>query len=539
MVDNKVDKKPKKSWIKLVLFTLFAILISGVVLGWMLFGQFAVFFYWNDQLNKALIVSKNDSERGRKQIEAVFAEAAKAKVSPDILMRMHRVYGMDLYSQDEIARADEEIEKAIALGTPEPPTNLAVADQLTHAWQDRGTERHYHWLHDPKAPDGAKDQEMSVKVAETAFGPDHEQTIFKASGLAKIYADIGRHAEADKLIDRCVKAADTKPSARATGWYVYAMLSHIRAVEHRYKEAIDAYLKSRELTENEQDSGRVWSEMLSGFRLHPDQENALVKQTHTLLNKGNYAELDRLAEKYSKEKTENWDGKWPLDHMTHMLEYGEGVNDTWYDQRKLDLTAWLAKNPKSAVARSSLANLQIYRAWEIREDDEDGTKFDNLMNEAKKTLAAAPGIENKCPHAYIPLLRLTYIGQNKQETMKINATAVKRWPTYFSIDYWTSRLLGPNVMGEEGDQQNYVNKRADTTGGVQGDKLYARFAWRYYDYGERSKVFGKRRHMDWNRIKRGFNQIFKEYPDEVEARLAFFQLALAGNHDDDAKNIDW
>ncbi len=538
MTADSAATKPRKSWLKLVLFTFLCLIVASAVTGWLLFGHYAVLFYWNGELDKALVVAKIDSEQGRVRVEQVFNDAIKAKVAPDILMRMYRVYGMSLYMQDEIARADEQIDKAIALGTPEPPTNYAVADQLTHAWQDRATERHYHWLTDPKGPDGVKDQEMSVKVAEAAFGPDHEQTIFKTTGLAKLYADTGRHAEADKLIDQCVKSVETKKSARVAAWYVYAILAHIRAVEHRYKEAVAAYFKTREVAANEDDSNRGWNEMLSGLRLHKNLENPLLKQTRVLLNKGNYTELDRLAEKYIKEKTAYWDGFWALDYLTTPLEFGQNVNDIWYNQLKLDLNTWLAKNPNSTLARTSLANLHIYRAWAVRDYDEDGSKFNNLMNEAKKTLAASPGIQDKSPHAYVPMLRLTYL-DNKDEALKVNASAVKRWPTFFSIDNWSSRLLSANLLGTQGDQQNYINKRADTTGGAQGDKLYARFAWRFFENGESKKVFGNKRHMDWNRIKRGFKQIFKEYPDEVEARIAYLRLCFTGDHEDDARNIEW
>ncbi len=539
MTADSATPKPKKSWLKLVLFSLLCLAVSSLVVGWMLFGHYAVLYYWNGELNKALLVAKSDSELGKTQIDKVFNDAIKAKVAPDILMRMYRVYGMSLYMQGEIARADEQIDKCIALGANEPPSNAAVADQLTHAWQDRATERHYHWLTDPKIPDGSKDQEMSVKVAETAFGPDHEQTIFKAAGLAKFYADIGRHADADKLIERCVKAAETKPSAQITAWYVYAMLAHIRAVQHKYKDAIGAYLKSRELAGTEEDSERGWSEMISGFRLHKGPENPLYKQSIALLNKGKYAELDRLADKFIKAKTEEWDGRWLLYYVTRVLEYGEEVNDIWYNQRKLDLNSWLVQNPKSTVARSALASLHVYRAWRVRENDVDGSRFKKLMNEAKKTLAVSPGIEDRDPHAYEPMLRLTYLGQDKRESLKVSEKGLKRWPTYFPIDKWTTRLLHTGLLGAKGDQENYINKRADTIGGAQGDKFYARFAWRFFDNGEHSKVFGRTRHMDWNRIKRGFKQLFKEYPDEAEARIAFLQLALTGNHEEDVRNTDW
>lgn len=521
----------------MVVFAFLCITVASAVVGWLLFGHYAILFYWNGELNKALALMQSDSAQGRAQVEKVFNDAIQAKVAPDILMRMYRVYGMALYQRDELDRADEQVDKAIKLGANDP-TSPAIADQLCHAWQDRATERHYHWLKDPKVPDGAKDQEMSAKVAEAAFGPDHEQTIYKVSGLAKIYADVGRFADADKIIDRCIKSVTTKESSRQCAWYVYAMAAHVRAVEHRYKDAVTAYLKVRQVAGNESDSERGWSEFYSGMRLHQADRNPLLKQARVLLNKGKYAELDQLAEKLIKDKTAYWDGYWALAFLITPLEFGSGVDDIWFNQLKLDLNTWLAKNPKSSLARSALANLHIFRAWEIQENEENESKLSALFDQAKKILAVDPSIGDKTPTAWVPLIRLTYLTHDKNETLKVNANAIKRWPNYFGIDTWTLRLLRPGVMGAEGDQQRYINKRAASMGGAQGDVLYARCAWYFYEGDQAYKVFGEKP-MDWERIKRGFRQIFKDYPKESAARLAFIQLALNGDHDDDAVNMEW
>lgn len=538
---NSDQNKPKRSWLKLVGFTFVALIFSSVVLGWVFFGQYVVLFQWNDKLNKALEIAKSDSEKGRESVEQVLRDAANAHVAPDTMMGMHRSYANFLYLQDEVTRADEQIDKAIKLGEGEPPTNLGVADQLTHAWQDRATQHHFYWVTDPTKPDGAKDQEMSVKVAEAAFGPDHEQTIYKTAGLAKIYADIGRTADGDELIDRCVNAVETKDSARQCAWFVYAILAHNRAVEHKYKEALAAYFKGRGVSNDQQQSDRCWNEYIAGLRLHKDTENPLSKQTLALLSKGDFAELDRLGDKFLKEKTVYWDGYGPLETMMSSLELGPNLSDSEFNQMKLDLKTWLSKNPKSLIARSALATLHIDKAWSVHGDsgEEAGSKFVDFMNDAKNILAASPGIEDKCPAACVPMLRLTYLTQDKKELLRVNANVTKRWPDYFSIQKWTVRLLSSYLMGDEGDNVNYSTKRSDTIGGAQGDKLFARFAWFYYNNGGVERVFNAENPMDWDRIKRGFKQLFKEYPDEVEARIAFLTLALGGNHPDDARNMEW
>ena len=535
MTTDSTPTKPKKSWLKLVLFTFLCLSLAGGVVGWMLFGHYAVLFYWNGELNKALIVAKNNSEVGRTRVEQVFNDAIKAKVAPDILMRMYRVYGMSLYQQEEIARADEQIDKAIALGEKEPPTNYAVADQLTHAWQDRATERHYHWKQDPKKPDGVKDQEMSVKVAEAAFGPDHEQTVFKASGLAMMYADVGRYADADKLIDRCIKSAETKDSAKQTAWFCYAMLAHIRAVEHRYQEAIAAYFKNREVSANDDDRERGWDELLSGLRFRKENDSLNnVFKARKLLNKGNFAELDRLGEEYIAKKSHYWNGYWIIDDHMFGLDNGEKVDDIEFNQLKLDLTTYLKKRPNSVVARSGLANLYLYRYVALDDGDPRQTQ---MLNESRKIFASTPDLANKIPYGYVTLVRIANMEGNKSKVQEVAKRANLRWPTYFSSDVWAAKFSGAYWLGKPGEQKAYITKRCDTVGGAEGDKLYARFAWHYFYHSSGDQPYHGDGQFKWDRIKRGFKQIFKEYPDDVEARIAFMQLALDRDDEDAARNV--
>lgn len=535
MTTSSASQKPKKSWLKLVFFSAACLFLCFLVVGWSLFGHYAVLFFWNSELNDALAVEKNSSEAGKTKVETVFSEATKAKVAPDILMRMHRVYGTFLYGQGEVERGSAQFQKAIEIGTPEPPTNVAVADQLTHAYQDRGWSNHRLWMNDKKVSDGARDQEMSVKVAEKAFGPYHEQTIYKTPSLAAIYADLGRFKEADKLIEHCVDAVETKASAKQCAWYVYMMLARIRAVEHRGKEAIDAYFKCRAVAPHAHVSDKAWEELLTGLRVDYSKKNPDWALARKLLNQGKYAELENIAQTHMKNYAPNWNGYSKIDWMTTAIQGGSEVSEVQYDQLKLDLNSYLAQKPNSSFARTALANLHIYRAWQVQQEDGD-RQFDQLIAEARKTMAAAPGMQNKYPNAYVPMMRLTIVERDRESLLKLLEQGNKQWPTAFTISSWGYKFLSPNWVGRNGEKDEYVHKRADTIGGAQGDKFYAQMAWHIYvDLDDGKRLFGKRGKYNWDRVERGFKQIFKEFPDNNEARVAFIRLAFQADREDAAR----
>lgn len=539
MTPDSAPDEPKKSTVKLILFGLFCVFVAFCVVGWTLFGSFGGAIFWGDVLQKAIDAEKNNSEENGTRVEKVFKDAIQAKVAPATLMSMYRTYAMSLYRSDELALGDAQIDKAIALSKGAPASDAAIADQLCHAYQDRGWMHHRFWLNDPKLDDGEKDQEMAVKVAETTFGPHHQQTNYKAPGLALIYAEVGKNDLANKTIERCIEIAETKESAKVTRWYVYAMLARIRAVQHRHKEALAAYFKCRETASSESDSNRGWDEFVTGLRLKEPKKNEIHVLAAKLLKKGDYAQLDSMAEKFTKEKTEYWDGFWKLDYLTTTLEWGQNVDAAHFEQLKLDLNNWLKKNPKSAAARASLANLYLNRAWEVRDDDDYGPRFHKLLKEAKTILDEAPDLKERIPLAYVPLVRMTIPDNEKDKFLKLVADGNKNWPTFFKLDTWAVKFLSIRWLGEPGEQQTYIKKRADTISGAQGDKFYARIAFYEFDNSDQEDVVGKGSEYDYPRIKRGFLQIFKDFPDAVEARIAFLRLALTSEHIDDAKNMEW
>lgn len=524
----------------MLLFTVLCLFVGALVVTWMLFGHYAVLFYWNGELNKALIVAKKNSELGKQRVEAVLSEAKKANVPSDIIMRMYRVYGNHLIMEGETALGNAEFQKAIDIGTPEPSTNFAAADQLTHVYQDRAWNNHFEWLTDRKADDGAKDQEMSVKVAEKAFGPFHEQTIYKSPGLAVIYADLGQTKKADLLIQHCIDAVNTKDSAKQCGPYVYAMLARIRAVEHRNKEAIDAYFKCRETAANEEESGRGWTELLCGLRFNKPEDNIEYLTAKRLLNKNRFAELDQLAEQSIKRKDHYWTGYWKIDKLITALERDRHVDEVRYDQLKLDIGEWLKKYPQSVFAHCGLAGLNMNRARAIREhrDGGSGSQFNKLLEESRKALDAVPNIQGKNPQAYVTLMRISYANGRRDELLKLIESGNKQWPTYMSISTWAYRFLSPEYLGREGENLKYIEKRADTLGGAEGDKFYAQIAWFLYDdFGEGDELFGSGGKLKWERVERGFKQIFKEFPNDNEARIAFINLAFRADEEDAARHV--
>src|SRR5262249_19871447 len=147
----------------------FVVLIVLSIVGiWVCFGTYITAFKWVGEIQRAIALSKTDSDAGKAAVEKVFADAKAQHVATDVQMALYRQYAEYLYDTGDHELADQQIENAIQLGKNEPPTNLGVADNLTHAYQERAWKNHYLYETGDSKISGDKDQLMSVMLAEKA-----------------------------------------------------------------------------------------------------------------------------------------------------------------------------------------------------------------------------------------------------------------------------------------------------------------------------------------------------------------------------------
>ena len=352
-------EQPKNSrkWLKLILFGVGSLVVLLFVAGLVLYAQFGPALMakqWSLQLHQAIEVTKTDSTAGKDAIDKVFSEARAGKAPIGAMMGLHRDYARYLYHEDEKREGDEQIQQAISLCSPDPPPNSLEADQLTHAYQDRGWDSHERYLKGTWKSSGDKDQEMSVAVADKAFGPEHEQTIYKVPTLALIYADLNQWDKAEKLMQRAIIAADTKDSAKECAWFVYALLARMRAVQHDYKAAVLAFMHGTDVSVNDNQRARVWSEFCIGLRQGKPSAYDMDTQTSKLIAKEKFKELDQLGDRLLATQEACADGFWKLDRLCSALDGGREFTEKQYRQRVLELNKWLKENPHSLTARVSL-----------------------------------------------------------------------------------------------------------------------------------------------------------------------------------------
>lgn len=551
---GNAQNKGRLPWIKLVLLGILGFCVIGFSLFWMKYGAIiGPLIYtppWRKDFDAAQENWSNNRSEGDRRILKAIKDAEASGASPLEKMGLHRDYANLLYRNGEYSRGHDEITAAIA----EAPKQLGPleADMLSHVYQDRGWEMHGEHNDDPADPSGVEDQEKSVAVCEKAFGPNSQQTLDKVAGLATIYAELGMKDKSEKALKRVIDASEQVKACAACGWFGYAMKARIRAGEKDYKEALKAYLHACSIAHSEAEQDRVWEEFTNGLYFKRPKVAPELVSVEPLLNKCKYKDLDALAARLRKSGVQVADGHWLLDDMYVLLEgadrrkRGKWQSDDTYQQRIFDLGKWLKAEPKSPTARVALADTYVEYAWFARGNgyantvtEKGGRIFHDRIKKSKELLDADPSIRQEDPRAYMVYGRIARAeGMDKGAYLKFVEASHKDWPGYNGADFGATQFLLPRWYGEPGETEAFINKRAATIGGTKGDMVRTQLACNIVNYLD--DVFSEHSALKWTDIKRGFIEVFKKYPDDMEMRVNYMQLARpAGDEEGFEKVFDY
>jgi tetratricopeptide (TPR) repeat protein len=492
---------------------------------------------WKSDFDRAKQMAAENPEKAEPYLVAAITKSANEKAPIAKQMEMRREYAQILYAMGNWRKGNDQIELAIALCSGGKPANTDEAMQLGKAYQDRGWNDHQRFLKNPKLPPGNQDQEAAVAVCEKCFGPDSDEAAYKLSTLGLMYADMGQQKKGDETFLKAVTIVNNSAKAKEAAWFAYDMLARAKAVEHDYKSALEAYAKATSFTTDKSNLDRIANDLTAGLQHGETNVNPQLSRVPGLFEAEKFVELDKLAKALRTSKTSLADGRWLLDCFYEQLA-GNREDETQVNRNLQKAQKWLNACPKSPTARAFLADCYLASAWIAR-----GTGWANSVSnrgwellqqrlaKAKALLDADPSIRQECPCSNFFYSRAA-LGQgwNRTEYDKLVSDCHRLWPTYRRIDFAKCYFLLPRWYGSEHEWEDYAKQRADEVGGTLGDELYAQMVWKTSSFFD--NVFKESPHLSWNRVKSGFRQIFRHYPNDMSARTAFIKFATdAGDPD--------
>jgi hypothetical protein len=241
--------------------------------------------------------------------------------------------------------------------------------------------------------------------------------------------------------------------------------------------------------------------------------NTLAGRVEDMLVKGQYDDIERIADKARREKTRLPGGAWRLRHVYAGLHVGPSGD---YEAHMARLQAWIGAYPESITARVALANAWHRWAWVARGGGVADTVtpgglklFNERIAMSHRTLDEAAKLDRKCPQWYTEMQTVALAeGWDQPKTAALFAQAVKFEPEYFYYYTDYANYLQPKWEGEPGQAFRFATQSADAVGGQQGDFLY-------FEIGALLLGFGNGKmdvhQMDWARLQRGHAALDRMY----------------------------
>jgi hypothetical protein len=232
-----------------------------------------------------------------------------------------------------------------------------------------------------------------------------------------------------------------------------------------------------------------------------------------------YDKLDQAADEARAKQTPLSDGQ-PLLAAIYAGVIGCGcgnqLNEELWQVRRQRLEEWAKRKPHSVTARLAVAAFPVKYAWMARGGGYAGTVspegwklFRERMEEGRKALEALDAKTKQDPGWYELMLDVaTSQGWPREKFDAIFLEAVAKHPYYPPFYFIRMQFYSPRWYGSAEEVKLVAEDAVERTRSRWGEIMYARLNWTMMDV----RMF-KSGQADWPRMKAGFEQMTREYPD--------------------------
>ena len=263
-----------------------------------------------------------------------------------------------------------------------------------------------------------------------------------------------------------------------------------------------------------------------------------------VLMRGDYAALERQAEKLNQTEARFVDGRWKIHAFMMGLSTPQTKSAEDWKARETALKAWGEAFPNSATQKIAWAAFMIEAAWRARGSGyaktvtEEGWRlFKERLREAATVFQELPR-EDWSPYAYARFGQLAMgAGLNNEDAKAMFKEGVERWPEYYDLYFAEAMRLLPRWQGKPGEWEEWL---ADQTakGDDLSNEIYARVVWSLLGYHEEGGGIFKVTKADWGRVKLGFEAMRRRFPDSWWNLNAFANMShWAGDRETASKLI--
>lgn len=193
---------------------------------------------------------------------------------------------------------------------------------------------------------------------------------------------------------------------------------------------------------------------------------------------------------------------------------------------------WKSRIPGSRHVALAEAGLLRQRAWDARGGGYANTVsaetwklFEDLHQQAERVLLDAPSASRELPAWHSMMIQVSQdLTYPKHSTVSLLEKAAAKWPNYYHFFELVATRYQPIWGGSwrkvESFAADWSRRYAEQYG--EGDTLYARIYVRLRNFDSFAEMS-----PDWNKLKKGLEEIVLRFPKSIEYRNYLASFACA------------
>lgn len=270
------------------------------------------------------------------------------------------------------------------------------------------------------------------------------------------------------------------------------------------------------------------------------------KRFSTMFMQEQFDALDKLAAEYRATESRSSSGLWMLTHFYFGIRTvtNHGKDEKYWAEVESKALRWVASNPQSPASINVYASFLIEHGWKYRGSGlahqvrkEDWKPFYEKLSQAREYLLLNKRIASADPRWYENMLIIARAeGWKRNKFDELVTEAVSKHPYFYQIYFAALDYLVPKWHGSREEIEKFANFAVEHTKAGEGMGMYARVYWYASQTYYNADLIES--DIDWDKMKRGIDDVLARYPDQWNINNFAFFACLGGDKQKTAELIN-
>lgn len=251
-----------------------------------------------------------------------------------------------------------------------------------------------------------------------------------------------------------------------------------------------------------------------------EDREAIYNQVDSDFFNGKFTIIETQAKSYLDTQERTTSGLWRLTILHASFERIMASSNSLSTKQEI-LKTWAKAYPASATVRFAEVQLLMARAKSIRGlsgkyelDPEVVEPYQRLLRRASDRMEADKALTGTDPRWYSLMFDIARLQRwNREDFYKLALEAFEKHPLYYQNYFDAIEFITSQDNWTANEVEDFVNAAVKRTRKHENMGMYARIYWSASQSYYRNYIF-EQSLVSWPKMKQGFDDIMKKYPDD-------------------------